>query len=283
MRPLTTGDFEGCEGRAQVECVIKGTELCIIISTVLRARFSARISPERRSKALSRADKALANWFSLLPKQLHLRSSNRGLWPALLHVIYNNFLLILHRPEPGSIGNTVERGPNESEICSAAASAIVAVFEELCEKDLLKYTWISSVNAMLTTMLQVNAELRFSNPVLFHSALRRFDSTLYSLRQLSEYWLSACPIVRLFEERSERIQRDAGAMGVYPRQVQRHDPAVPLTGNTHGSEQDWEQLFSFMDTDPEPPDSFTGENEWRELYWQDISLIDLDEDFWTNP
>jgi transcriptional regulatory protein AMDR len=125
------------------------------------------------------------------------------LWSATLHLSYNNFLILLHRPHPKAAKRTDDYGPNDGDICSAAANTVATIFEDLREKDRIKYLWISDVNALFTAMIQVSVELRFSNPVLAINALRRFDSTLNSLRKLAEYWINAESILRIFEESSQ--------------------------------------------------------------------------------
>ncbi|KAL1952520.1 hypothetical protein VTO42DRAFT_5097 [Malbranchea cinnamomea] len=207
VQPLTPADFEGCGSRVQIDYVIQYTELCCMISFITRERFGLRVSPERRKAVVAEADKALANWSLMLPDTVRMSSSDMDSWPALLHLTYNNFLILLHRPHPKAAAYSDDYSPNDAEICSAAAGVIVSIFEELRAKDRLKYLWVSSVTALFTAMIQIRVELRFSNPVLAMNALRRFDSTMNSLRCLSEYWLSAETIFRLFES-SKRLQRD---------------------------------------------------------------------------
>ncbi|OJD22249.1 hypothetical protein ACJ73_06406 [Blastomyces percursus] len=208
VEPLTPTDFEDCGSRVQIDYVIHYTELCTMISFIMKERFGLRVSPERRKAVLNEADRALANWSLMLPDSVRMMSTaDSGSWPALLHLTYNNFLILLHRPHPRASAYSDDYGPNDAEICSAAAGVIVSIFEDLREKDRLKYLWISSVNALFTAMIQVRVELRFSNPVLAINGLRRFDSTLASLRIHAEYWLNAETILRLFES-SKRLQRD---------------------------------------------------------------------------
>lgn len=125
----------------------------------------------------------------------------------MLHLTYNNFLILLHRPHPKASAYSEDYGPHDAEICSAAASVITSIFEELRQKGSIKYLWCSGVFTLFTAMIQVRVELRFSNPVLAINALRRFDSTLYSLRCLADYWSSAETILRLFEN-SKKLQQD---------------------------------------------------------------------------
>ncbi|KAK2773146.1 hypothetical protein FQN52_001845 [Onygenales sp. PD_12] len=211
VEPLTAADFEGCGSRVQIDYVIHYTELCTMISYIMKERFGLRVSPERRKAVLNEADKALANWSLMLPDTVRMSTTNSDSWPALLHLTYNNFLILLHRPHPRASAYSDDYGPNDAEICSAAAGVIVSILEDLRDKDRLKYLWISSVNALFTAMIQVRVELRFSNPVLAINGLRRFDSTLASLRILAEYWLNAETILRLFES-SKRLQRDIQAV-----------------------------------------------------------------------
>jgi transcriptional regulatory protein AMDR len=293
---LTPSDFEGCNDQTQINFVIKFTELYVLISSILRARFSARKNLERRRQVLRRADETLADWISQLPEHFHLSYSNLDLWPALLHMTYNNFLIILHRPQPFATSDIPDYGPNDGDICGEAATTIVAIAEQLRETDQLKYSWISSVNSLFTAMIQVNAELRFSNPVLAITGQRRFDSALLSLRYLSGYWLSACTVLRLFDEKSEAIQQNPPAAvnnnkngrqrpGRADRSLVAEDDENSNNNNNNMEEDDldWRQLFSFLDTDRE---SFHArpveEDEWREMYWQDISLTDLGDEFFLN-
>jgi transcriptional regulatory protein AMDR len=128
-------------------------------------------------------------------------------WSAMLHLTYNNFLILLHRPHPRASAYNDDYGPHDAEICSAAAGVIASIFEELRLNDRLKYLWYTGVHTLFTAMIQVRVELRFSNPVLAINALRRFDSASYSLRELADYWVHAGTILRLFED-SKRLQDD---------------------------------------------------------------------------
>ncbi|GFG23371.1 acetamidase regulatory protein [Aspergillus udagawae] len=207
VSPLTASDFEGCGARVQTDYVIHFSELCTMISYIVRERFGLRVSSERRKAALQEADEALANWSLRLPDNLRLRASDMDPWSAMLHLTYNNFLILLHRPHPRASAYSDDYGPHDAEICSAAAGVIASIFEELRLNDRLKYLWHSGVHTLFTAMIQVRVELRFSNPVLAINALRRFDSASYSLRELAQYWSHATTILRLFED-SKRLQED---------------------------------------------------------------------------
>ncbi|PWY82954.1 acetamidase regulatory protein [Aspergillus heteromorphus CBS 117.55] len=204
---LTLSDFEGCGDRVQSEYSIHFSELSVMISYIIRSRFGLRVSAERRKAVLQEADEALANWSLKLPDKLRLRASDMDPWSAMLHLTYNNFLILLHRPHPRASAYSDDYGPHDAEICSAAAGVIASIFEELRLNNRLKFLWYSGVHTLFTAMIQVRVELRFSNPVLAINALRRFDSAFYSLRELAGFWSHANTILRLFED-SKRLQED---------------------------------------------------------------------------
>jgi len=213
-----------------IDFVIKYTELCLLISKVLKERFGLKVSQEQRNAALGKADEALANWCLSLPSNLQMRSADSSLWSATLHLSYNNFLVLLHRPHPKATRRLDYYGPNDGDICSAAANTVATIFEELREKDSIKYLWISDVNALFTAMIQVSVELRFSNPVLAINALRRFDSSLNSLRKLAEYWINAESILRIFEESSQiqhvvRLGQHGKTLGKPNQSAQHQSPS----------------------------------------------------------
>lgn len=178
-----------------------------MISYLVRDRFGLRATDERRKAVLQEADESLARWSLKLPDNLRLRASDMDPWSATLHLTYNNFLILLHRPHPRASAYSDDYGPHDAEICSAAAGVMTSIFEELRLNDRLKFLWYTGVHTLFTAMIQVRVELRFSNPVLAINAMRRFDSASYSLRELAQYWLHAGTILRLFED-SKRLQED---------------------------------------------------------------------------
>ncbi|KKK17171.1 hypothetical protein P175DRAFT_0501204 [Aspergillus ochraceoroseus IBT 24754] len=232
VSPLTFSDFEGCGPRVQADFVIHFSELCTMISYIVRERFGLRVSAERRKAVLIEADEVLANWSLKLPDRLRLRASDMDPWSAMLHLTYNNFLILLHRPHPRASAYSDDYGPHDAEICSAAAGVIASIFEELRLNDRLKFLWYCGVHTLFTAMIQVRVELRFSNPVLAINALRRFDSASYSLRELAQYWSHANTILRLFED-SRRLQEDLrAATSERPRRFSNNNNNNPNNSNT---------------------------------------------------
>ena len=103
--PLPTmKDLDGLQGNADGDFFIHHTALCIVISKALRQIFGPHVSLEKRAAAIEEADRQLALWLMGLP--FNLQPQSRGskaeisIWESLLHITYNNFLILLHRPAP---------------------------------------------------------------------------------------------------------------------------------------------------------------------------------------
>lgn len=306
---LTPSDFAGCGDDTAVDFVIHSTELAIALSSIIRKLFGPRANSDRRSIELQKADAALARWALRLPEHLRLRPTlTLGLWPAILQVMYNNALILLHRPRPHESLPRVPFAPslNDADICSAAAGVIQSIFEGLRARDELRQLWPGSVNILFTAMIQLSVEARISNPILAIAASRRFESTLSSLRQLADYWPSAESVLHLFES-SQRLRCPAeysmsGTTPVgdahgqeSPGDVYMNYPPTPaqmdsspndLAVNTTLNESprtstfdasgidnnsQWLQLFPHTDVSQNIVQD-TGD-EWREIYWQQPELV----------
>ncbi|KAM0815455.1 putative Acetamidase regulatory protein [Seiridium cardinale] len=206
---LTPQDFDGLGGNVNADFVVHHAELCAVMSRVLRERFGLHVGASRKCAAIEQADQSLAHWVTNLPPSLRHGPSTGGLplWPTMLHISYNNFLILLHRPAPRLV--TARAVQNEDiSICSSAAATLVSLFENLLAGNELRCVSVFAVNALFTTLIQLSAEMRVKNPVLGANASSKFDSALEVLRSLSEFWLNAEIIQRLFEDSSERLQQE---------------------------------------------------------------------------
>ncbi|EFW98919.1 acetamidase regulatory protein [Grosmannia clavigera kw1407] len=198
---------------------IHQTRLCCIIAHTLRDRFGLRVPPERRRAALADADQRLAHWMATLPSSLrhHLLGCSGSVhpaasappWVAMLHMTYNNFLILLHRPPPPQPTATIASSVTSQDdmgICSSAATALVHLLEGVAARDELRFLNVFAVDAVFTALIQLSAEIRVTNPVLAAHAMRRFDSAMDIMRRLAAFWLNAEIILRLFEDSSERLR-----------------------------------------------------------------------------
>lgn len=303
VQPLRVTDFEQCGEGVKPECIIHGTELCKIISQALRDRFGPCSDPFQVRQALTTADEALAQWSLYLPDSLRLRPTvTMDFHPTILQLTYHTFLIVLHRPMPHSDKHD-DLKQADAEICSAAAGVVQSLFEGIRERGQTRCLWPFSIHSIFTAMIQLSVEVRLTNPVLSVGALRRFDSTLWSLKELSQYWPNAQSVLHFFENliRPQRLRNlnpatpgtvpdtnnhtNAGHMTAatplqHQAMVPHHDAnltreAVASLAEQHGTqagyqigedEFDWRQLF-VSETLNEPYEFLPWE-EWRDVYYQ---------------
>ncbi|KAH9886815.1 fungal-specific transcription factor domain-containing protein [Xylariomycetidae sp. FL2044] len=195
VQKLKPEDFQDCGSEVRTDYIMQSTELCMIISRALRDRFRPSASSRSRQTVLREIDEELAAWSFQLPPFLKLwPTPSTDPWAASLQLTYNMFLILLHRGQLDSPG-----AREDSDICITSANIIQAVFQSLQERDQLRHLWISSINCLFTALIHFNTESRSSSAVLALAALQRYESALYSLRQLARYWPNALSILCFFE------------------------------------------------------------------------------------
>lgn len=202
VQRLQPSDFRDCGPRVRAEYVMHASELCVIISEALRQRFRLRATAEDRQDMLRRTDEDLATWALRLPTSLQLHLGPRlDLWAANLQLVYNTALILLHRTRSyhASSSSRAQQQGEDSDICKTAAGVVQDLFQCLCERNETKFLWTSSINCLFTALIELSAEVRLSNPVLAISALRRYDSALFSLRELARFWPNAQTVLHFFE------------------------------------------------------------------------------------
>lgn len=187
---------------------IEHTKLCIIFSRAMKRRVTLKATEADRAAATKQADEELAEFITQLPQSLQLPASEPNSWQATLHLSYNNFLILLHRPRPHQEPSqfSADSATNLS-ICSDAAVTINSIFESLRSRKTLCDLWMPSMHVLFTCLLHVATELNSPNPLVAAKSSRMFDSLLHTLREMSQYWIYAKSLLRLFEERAMWTKR----------------------------------------------------------------------------
>lgn len=302
MQLPQASDYSACGPNTQIDYAIAATELCIMTRSIYRKAFGPLSNKFRRRDVLAEADKKLATWSLMLPQHLRLRPTlTLDLWPSTLHLMYNTILILLHRPRPQAANPPSSPSglptSNDADICSAAAGVVQSIFESLCDRGHLSSLWIFSVTTLFTTMIQLSVEVRFANPLLALAGVRRYDSTLYSLKNLAKFWPDAESILHFFEN-SEKLQRqnihveqaiithehlpgydqttlDDSMDGAIDEEVS-STTAVPENRKQKG----WRQLFPFNNTlDIGEASDTTFLDQWTEMYWQEPFEFGTDASF----
>ncbi|KAF4955010.1 hypothetical protein FGADI_4849 [Fusarium gaditjirri] len=190
---------------------IEHTKLCIIFSKAMRRRVALRATEADRTAATKEADEELAEFITQLPQSLQLSHSNLDTWQATLHLSYHNFLILLHRPLPHQDPSRVStHSAADHSICGDAVVAINSIFESLRARNMLCNLWLPSVHVLFTSLLHVAGELNSPNPLVAAKSSRMFDSLIHTLRDISQYWIYAKSLLRLFEERAMWKKRQRG-------------------------------------------------------------------------
>lgn len=297
VRKLKPSDFQDCGQDVRIDYVVACTELCIIISGVLRHQFSSGAQlPETRQARLQQLDETLAEWTVHLPRSLQLgRGATTDVWMAALHLHYNTALILLHRPLPCETPDCSQK-PEYLDICASAAVTIQQIFQCLCERNEVRFLWCATINCLFTALVQLSLEARISNPILAVAALQRYESALSSLRCLADYWPNAQAIVQFFEEcvrpeashRSSKDQEgrssdiDVDAVPVNSDGVQNNrtgDDRLPTVSTANSiAGVDWTLMSTLMAGEQSPcensglTDSWNGK--WQQLCWHQPESTD---------
>ncbi|KAM0665821.1 hypothetical protein ACQRIU_005165 [Beauveria bassiana] len=218
---LEPAHFQGVPN-AQVDFAMQHAKLCAIFASAMRSRWALRSSTHDRVAASRRADDALAAFLVQLPPALKPSAATRGLaapsWSATLHLTYNNFVLLLHRPPPVAGTDAVSAACADPALCAGATASMAAILEALCcddgggggggGDDAL---WLYGVHAAFTALIYVSNELAAPNPIVAARARGLFDTLMDALRRLARYWQFAESLLRLFRQKEASLFKDGGA------------------------------------------------------------------------
>ncbi|KAF4121706.1 hypothetical protein GMORB2_1545 [Geosmithia morbida] len=206
---LGPADFDHLGENVDADFLIHQTQLCCVISRAVKRTYGLKASPPHRRAALVEADRMLARWISRLPVSLRRAGDqqNASFWQAVLHINYNNFLILLHRPPPRPASIPGANKQDDMKICFDAATTMASLFETIVAQGRLRYMNFFAVDALFTGLIQLSAEMRGVNPILSANAKTIFDSALGILHSLSEYWLNGEMILRLFRDTSENLRQ----------------------------------------------------------------------------
>lgn len=209
MPELDASHFEGVP-HAQVDFAIQHARLCCIISRTARKRWSLRSTSDSQIQATREADEALAKFTAQLPGHLQLCSPGTDVWRATLHLTYNNFVTLLHRPPPrNSALDPVSRACSDSSICSCATVSTASILDSLRHGQLLSGLWLYDIHSLFSALVYVGGELKAPNPLVSARAQHTLESLVASLRVLAYHWRFAQGLLSLFEQRALRMRQAA--------------------------------------------------------------------------
>lgn len=210
MPELNASHFEGIPG-AEVDFVIQHSRLCVIISKAMKERWSLRTQIPKRVEATREADAALARYITQLPPSLQLSWPSLTTWQATLHLTYNHFLILLHRPVPRRGDPDPMAETADPSICGNSALLMTSIVETMLHEHTLTNLWLYSIHSLFTAVIHVGSELSSPNPIVAAQSQRTFDTMAATLRELSKHWRFARGLYCLFEQRASRLKEASAA------------------------------------------------------------------------
>lgn len=192
--------------KPQVDFFICHSQLSLIFAWAMKKRLAIRASAADRAEATKEADEALAAFITALPESLQLPAVGMNTWQATLHLTYNNFLILLHRPPPRSTGDPSSDTASDLSICGDAAAAIATIFDAMRAQGNLSKLWLPSIYALFTALVHLGSQVASPNPLVVARSKRLYASLVLTLRELSSRWLYAKSLLRLFDRSAGQDQ-----------------------------------------------------------------------------
>lgn len=188
----------------------------------MRKVLALRATPAQRAEARNQADESLAQFITQLPESLRVPQPQADTWQSFLHLTFNNYLILLHRPPapPDAPQQSLPDATNDLNICGDSAVVITSIFESIRARSAMSELALPSVYTLFTALVHVSSELNSPSPLVAAKSKRMLDSLLLSLQDLSHHWLYARSLLRLFEDRAVWINR---------RELQARQPIEPPT------------------------------------------------------
>ncbi|KAK0755293.1 hypothetical protein N5P37_012120 [Trichoderma harzianum] len=299
--PLSVEDFDASTSEDEASFCIYHAKLCADISILLRTHFTLKTqkSPSNWSASLQALDLKLAEWLLSLPPALRDRSQPTSVYKAMLFLTYETTLVQVHRLRLSSTGDVPAMDLlNNDRICIEAASKIISIFEEMDKLSALQNCWFCAPNALFTALVQVQAQLRSENPIISLRAQENYASGLRILQQLSQHWLMAASVWRLFQfgprtddtrMTTQEVLPNIGNLseqnfegeGLQSIANQTASKQKATEQETLTEEREWINFLSFEEEQPgdlhiQPNRWEESSSEWQSLYWRDsIGGLDL--------
>ncbi|KAL7930778.1 hypothetical protein V8C35DRAFT_312190 [Trichoderma chlorosporum] len=301
---LRTGDFDASTSEDEANFCIYHAKLCADISLLLKTHFSIKTQKSwgNWNISLQALDVKLAEWLINLPAAFRDRGQSASLHKSILFLTYETTLIQVHRLRPSSLGDVPSVDVLDSDrICAEAASNTIRTFEELDRLSALPNCWFCAPSALFTAVVQIQTQMRSENPIISLRAQEAYASGLRMLRCLSQHWLMAASVWRLFQHGSvsqdtstETTSSQAAPHGITTsseRVLGNEEPQLVVgeisskqNAAEHESsteERDWINFLSFEEEQPRDlqiqPNRWEDRSlEWQSLYWRDpLGTLDL--------
>lgn len=205
VKDLSEWHFEGIIN-SRSSFVMSHTQLCVIFSKTRRRRCALRATAAEKVEATREADDSLAQFITGLPESLQLSLPDMDVWQATLHLTYNNFLILLHRPSPRrDSASSKPDATTDLSVCFDAASTITSIFDTLRAKGELCNLWLPSIYVLFTAMVFISTQANSASPLMAAKSKRLYNSLILTLQEMSSRWIYAKSLLRLFNGPSSSL------------------------------------------------------------------------------
>ncbi|KAH7124859.1 cutinase transcription factor 1 alpha [Dactylonectria estremocensis] len=172
---------------AEISYVVEMAKLAPLLSRIIDLEYSPRRTMDTSSR--QQLKERLLEWEDQLPKHLspHVRlGESLNLHAAMLHLAYNNLLILLFRNT--YIHNGTKQDSGQGNIALQAAARNSSVIEDILARGLMRHADIHLINSLFNTLCIHVVHLRRSAGTVRSVTEHRARLCLLGLQELQKTW-----------------------------------------------------------------------------------------------
>ncbi|BCS20188.1 fungal specific transcription factor domain-containing protein [Aspergillus puulaauensis] len=206
LTPLDFDDIESASSPAlahnweHVNYAIEMAKLAGFLGKIVWKEYTPNSDCSLAGRTQLKAE--LNGWYHQLPDVLRLGNEAGGLFVGMLHMAYNNLLILLSRR--AFIAAEQTGAHKDSQIAYHSACRISRIAEDLLAEDLLGYGQIHLITCLFNALCIHTVNLRRVEGTSRLVAEHRAKICLYGLRELQKTWEVTNWILQLFFQYLDR-------------------------------------------------------------------------------
>jgi hypothetical protein len=179
---------------------IEMTKLACSLGKIVHKEYMPNSGNSAVGRALLKTE--LNSWAGQLPEALRLGNEAGGLFMGMLHIAYNNLLILLHRSAFIAGGDNGRQ--EDGHVAYQAACRISRVAEDLLAEGLIGHGQIHLITCLFNALCIHTINLRRVEGTSRLVAEHRAKICLYGLRELQKTWEVTNWILQLFFQYLDR-------------------------------------------------------------------------------
>ncbi|KAI9871346.1 MAG: hypothetical protein M1830_003011 [Pleopsidium flavum] len=192
--------------RDHILYVIQMAKLAVLLGNIIKTEFAARKSSTIKGDTAA-LEKELSLWEDQLPPEMRHQELGSGMgrefWANMLHMAYNNYLILLHRP---TYAKTIASpGDGSEEIAVIASSRITRMIEDLLTAGTLRCGQLHLVPSLFAALSIHIISIQRSDHVLRKLTEHRARLCMLGLSELQRSWPVGGWILQLFVRIMEKL------------------------------------------------------------------------------